>query len=122
MHNKLLHHILTISQVIDILNAISLPVEVDINITHVNHPPVARVLNSLPLAVTMNSNMIVQIIGTDVDLDLVSVFITQLPSQGQLSQLDGTIITSASPANPAMVTNFLGKVIYPSTVFYCFSA
>lgn len=103
----------------DSLNALSMPNTVSISITHFNHPPVASVINMLHIQATMNVPVIVSLVGTDVDADLVSsMFVTELPSQGQLTQFDGTPINSASVASPVPINSFPGKLIYPYFYFY----
>ena len=103
--------------VVDNLGAISAPLQVPITITHVNHAPTGGAY--IPEG-AMNQPLIIQIYGQDVDSDSVlAYYITQLPAPGQLTQSDGTVITSASPSRPVLVSSASGKVIYiPPTDVY----
>lgn len=145
----------------DSLNAVSTPAMVPIEIAHVNRPPVAVVINSLPIQGTMNQPVTITLVGQDVDVDLAisvsllqilftdfllivlelnslltsllfmsswclgwkisfdmfKIFVSQLPLLGQLTQSDGTIISSASTTSPTAVTGSSGQVIYPFTLF-----
>jgi hypothetical protein len=55
--------------VLDSLHAVSTPTVAAFNITHVNHPPIALVVNLLPLQGVMNQPIIVTLGGQDPDND-----------------------------------------------------
>jgi hypothetical protein len=103
--------------VVDNLGTTSAPLQVPISITPVNHAPTGGA--HIPEG-AMNEQLTIQLYGQDVDPDSVlTYYITQLPAQGQLTQSDGTVITSASPANPVAVTSSSGMLIYiPPTNVY----
>lgn len=104
-------------QVNDNVGGSSAPQQVSISVTHVNHAPQAMVS---ALQGNMNQPLNFQIYGQDVDPGtFITAYITQVPSQGTLTQADGTIIANASIANPVAVTSTLGNLIYipPSYVY-----
>lgn len=97
-------------QLVDLVGGTSAIQTVPISITHVNHSPTAGI--HLPEGI-MNDPLSMQIYGQDVDpYTFITAYITELPAVGYLTQSDGTIITSASQANPTLVTSTLGRVVY----------
>lgn len=103
----------------DAVNVTSDPFTVPIQIDHVNHPPVAGASITPGF---MNSNLSFTVFGQDPDNDIpLTIFIASVPAVGTLYQNDGTVISSASPANPVRVTDFNGNLIYlPPTNAYGF--
>lgn len=96
--------------VVDAVNFTSATSTVPIEITHVNHPPVAGA--SIGIG-NMNSDLSFLVFGQDPDNDIpLSIYITEVPAVGTLYQADGTPITTASVESPALVTNVDGKLTY----------
>lgn len=66
----------------------------------------------------MNQNLTFIVYGQDPDNDPnLSVYITQVPTSGILSQADGTPIRSASTASPVRVTSSEGTLIFTPAPF-----
>ena len=91
----------------DPLGLVSTTTLVPINITSINHPPsisFAGVVNVLE-----TSNATIRLISaSDPDGDMVTVYISALPTLGALYQVDGTRITTANTS----ITDALNRVVY----------
>lgn len=97
--------------IVDVVNQTSTPTIVSIEITHINHPPVAGAIITPGF---MNSNLTFKVFGQDPDHDLpLVIYITAAPTVGYLFQADGTLIPSTTSVDsPTLVTDFNGNLIY----------
>ena len=103
--------------VIDLVNQTSAPSIVQLQITHVNHPPTAGVSISNG---TMNQKLSFNVFGQDPDNDIpLTIYLTSVPAVGTLYQGDGVTVISAATttaSSPTKVTDFNGKLIYSPPV------
>jgi hypothetical protein len=97
-------------QVVDLVNLTSAVSTVQATITHINHPPVAGVSIS---AGVENQQLVFNVYGQDPDNDMpLSLYISAAPASGSIYQSDGTTLITPTAANPVLVTDFNGQLIY----------